>query len=207
MKIGIVGPPGVGKTELAQGMAEHLRSLWHDGVQSEVTIIDDYIEEISTECDLYIDADATYIGNLYTILGRYARERTADPNAHRITCGTFLDSSIYASMQAVGGQDPAKTELLWTRISNFMNVVGTFYQDTYDYDLLFVAKYESPDEAGREAWETMNNAIDMATGSFGVEHVMLTGTKEERLAKAVETIDGFLHDDSDREVESAPQAD
>lgn len=185
MKIGIVGPPDSGKSALAKGIAEHL--------EGEVDIVDDYIPEIEEYCDFELNYNSTYIGNLYVVLGRYARERQANQtgNPHRITCGTFLDSAIYASLQAVGTQTGSTTELLWERVSNFMQIVGTFYQDTYEYNQVFVTKYDSNDtEAIRHpAWISVNDAIDMALNSFGVQYVTLQGSPEERLKQATEVLD------------------
>lgn len=187
MKIGIVGAPGSGKTELAKALQDKLDGKTH--------IIDDYVGDIGVECDLAMGAGATYIGNLYVLLGRYARERKAWGCGcwdNTITCGTMVETSVYATLNAMAMQPPGNEATNWTRISNFMNVTGSFFQDTMvppeGYDHIFILSLENADR------QTTGGQIDqhlfMALNSFGLLYTPLSGTLDEKIEKALEQING-----------------
>src|SRR5688500_751332 len=143
MKIAIVGAPGSGKTELAKALDEGL---------SNATIVDDYAEKIGRENDIAIGGDASYIGKLYVVLGRRALERKAEADGakHTISCGTMIDSSVYATYEAVSGQ----TQFHWVRVTNFMNLLGSLFQDTWRYDHVFVLSLDKPEP------DTVEGAVD-----------------------------------------------
>ena len=138
MNIGLVGAVQSGKSDLAEALEEKL-----DG---KIKIIDDYVDEIGKENDVAIGVDGNYISNLYVLLGRYTLERKhmfCGCHSHVITCGTLIDTSVYATLNAMQAtDDPAEQSQQWTRITNFDECPGSFYQDTFAspmlYDQLFV---------------------------------------------------------------------
>jgi hypothetical protein len=171
--IAIIGAPTSGKTDLANELAQKI-----DG---DVLVIDNYVKEIEQEADLVLGMEATYIGNLYVVLGRYARERHAfleKPEAI-ITCGTLIESSVYATLQAVGRQSDAH----WVRIANFMNSLGSFYQDTWRYTDIFHLPLGNPTPESNE--ERVDAATKMAIQAFGVNAVELNG--DGKVERAVES--------------------
>jgi len=173
-RIGIVGGPGSGKSDLAQEIAKGL-----DGA----VILDDYVEDISLESDVRIGKTGTYFGNLFVILGRLTRERKIemeDPPEHLITCGTLIESAVYASMQGV--EDQSAPTL--ARISAFMSMIGVLFQDTFHYTPLFVLPPGSENEWDQAMFRNNTKALEM----FGYPFVILVGTTEERGKRALEII-------------------
>lgn len=184
MKIGILGAPGSGKTELAEALKTRL-----DGTTS---IVDNYVDEIGRECDLAMGTDANYIGNLYVVLGRYAKERKAQRDADNvITCGSMIESSVYATLNTMS-QPPGHEATNWTRITNFMNVLGSIFQDTMTppegYDHIFVLSLEDSDT--ETPIDQIDKNIFMAINVFGLPYVPVSGTIEERVEQALDQIRG-----------------
>lgn len=181
MKIAIVGAPTSGKTELAEALKKKL-----DG---EVAIIDDYVDDIGRQSDLAMAETATYLGNLCVITGRFGLERRAiaDGADHVISCGTMIESSVYATMEAVRGS----TEPHWIRIQHFMALLGSLYQDTFaspvdGYNHVFALRLKDPDV------ETIEGQVDrnlfMALNAFGVHFTVLDDTVENNVEKAYDEI-------------------
>lgn len=186
-KIAIIGAPTSGKSNLAIRLAEEL-----DG---KTAIIDNYIDEIGREADLQPGIDASYIGNLFFITGRYGRERKAWSCGcydTTISCGTLIESSVYATMNSMAlAKESGQEATNWTRITNFMNLLGSFYQDTLGtegYDYVFVSSLEEPDVNTIEGQVDRN--LFMALSAFNVGYVPLTGTNDEKIKTMLETIKG-----------------
>jgi hypothetical protein len=183
MKIAIVGAPGSGKSELA---AELDKLLHDDCSKCTVAIVDDYIDDIGKAAGFKLDAEAGYVGNLHVVLGRLAREQKAEAEGatHIITCGTGIETGIYVNRKAVVEQ----TQWAWIRATNFMNLWGSIFADTWRYDHVFVLSYPQRDV------DTVNGKIDgalfMALSTFGVHFTPLSGTLEEKVEQARKTIHG-----------------
>jgi ABC-type dipeptide/oligopeptide/nickel transport system ATPase component len=190
MKIALIGAPGSGKSELADALTQKL-----DG---SVAIIDDYVEAIARdESGLCTGICASYISNLYILLGRYARERKVQDKAdHSITCGTMIETAVYATLNAVKGQREAD----WVRVTNLMGIFGSFKNDTYDYDHVFLLPLENPQEG--TAAEKVDKNLFMSVNAFGYHYTPLTGPLDERLEKALKIIEGSEAVQSELEVET-----
>jgi hypothetical protein len=186
MKIALIGSEGSGKTEFAEAFRDrYLDKDCSDCAKKNPTvIIDDYVEEIGEESDLAVGGGASYIGNLMVITGRIQRERKAMAEGARnlITCGTIVESSIYAVIDAVRGQ----SEPHWVRVTNLMNMIGSIYSDTWDYDETFVLPLAERDE------DVISGQVDkhlmMAVNQFSILYTELDGTLDDKIEKAIETI-------------------
>lgn len=181
MKIGISGPPGSGKSKLAKGLAEH-----YEGTE----IVDEYVEEIGKLANVAVGPNATYISNLFISLWRIGKERALaaqeEPPENTITCGTLIDSSVYASMDAVTGQ----SEGHWIRIHNYMNITGTMYQDTFDYvPLLYL-----PSVGDKPYDLKFDQGLKMALEAFGWPCEELPADQDKHLETAISIIDKMRDD-------------
>lgn len=183
MKIAIVGAPGSGKSELAVEIEKLLQSKCSS---CKIAIIDDYIDDIGREVDLAMDGQTTYVGNLYAMLGRFTLERKAESEGakHVITCGTMVDTGVYATRKAVEEQ----TQLAWIQNTNFMNIMGSLVRDTWRYDHVFVLSLDGSDPVSVEG--AIDRGVFMALSTFKIPFVPLRGTLEEKVEKVRETIHG-----------------
>lgn len=139
MKIGLAGVQGAGKTEFANDLK---KALEETGKYKSIKIIDDYVKEIEEETYLSLDFCATYLGNAYVALGRYARERSASKdNDVVITCGTVFETATYAAQQMESEfnsiLDEAEKLEHVRRVEAFMKFVSCLYIDTVEYDHIF----------------------------------------------------------------------
>ena len=181
MKIALIGAPGSGKSDLAKKLAKEF----------DARIIDDYIDAFAKESDLAMGDQASYIGNLYTVLRRVALERWTiandftdeQPDKNLISCGTLIESSIYATIEALRYQ----TEVHLMRITEFMKMLGLIVQDTWDYDHAFVLRLDDPDPSSVEG--QVDQSIFMAVNSFGIHYTPLTGDTDEQFKQAIEAIE------------------
>lgn len=150
MKVGLVGAPGAGKSELADAL-RRTDDVWDVGYGKHVVIIDNYVSDIEQETDMALGFHASYIGNLAIALGRYARERCAEANAynyHRITCGTLLETATYAAidgMKQIQIADDDGREDQIKRVQAAMGILACLYMDVFRYDHLFYLPVMSDD--------------------------------------------------------------
>lgn len=182
--IGIVGIPGSGKTALAEAIKEKTEAKCGS---CNTMVLDDYALKVAEENEILVGRDATYLGNLFILLRRIGMERQIvfeHQPTNLITCGTLIDSAVYASMNAVTGQ----SELHLIRATNFMNISGSIFQDTFRYaPVLFLNK---PDEQD-SYWADMNDYLFMALSVFKCPFTPLNSTDplETNLEKALEAIE------------------
>jgi hypothetical protein len=190
MKIALIGAEGSGKTEFAEAFTtEYLdkqgcADCRKKQAQPSTIVIDNYVDDIGTKYDLAVGGGASYIGNLAIIMGRLQLERNVQGKVDNlITCGTLIESSIYAVVDAVRGQSEAH----WLRVTTLMNMIGSIYADTWDYDEAFVFSLEDPDET------TISGQVDkhlmMAVNQFALLYTPLAGSVDQRVATAIETIE------------------
>lgn len=175
MRIGLVGVKGSGKTEIANHIKENFDN---------VNIIDDYIEDFAKECDIAPDSATDYIGNLYFALRRWSLERQIskqNPNII-VTCGTMIESATYATANAV----LAATPYHYSRIENLMHLLGVFYQDTFNYDLVIYIPLKNPDPELSHG--KVDELLTSCLTSFGVPFSLLDGTMGENKDKTLSLI-------------------
>lgn len=208
MKIALVGAPDSGKTALAERIAE--------AAQDKIVfdILDGYVERYADETNIAVGHFASYITNLSVAFERLRQEdlkaalvgkSDGDEDLNLITCGTAIDSAIYASLvgsvaAAHAPEDRKRSE--FARTSTTMHAFGMLIADTWDYDLTFYLPYtnEYRDEHAGE-WNTL---LDLeyigALIQFDIHTHVLDRGDDENLAKALQ----HIFERATRDAEPAP---
>jgi len=135
-KIGLLGIPGSGKTELATQIAEHFPR----GI-----VVDGYAEALSARLDVYIGPQANYIPNLMIAVEREQRERVAIKDHKNkldvmVTCGTVLDTLCYVAMKADAYAQQPKTDLIQRKLFREVSASQTLsimLEDLWSYSHVF----------------------------------------------------------------------
>lgn len=186
MKIGIVGAPGAGKTQLAEGIVEALTE------QRTFTTVDDYVPALSQVTDVAYGHFAGYVGNFQVAFERLRIEQATNRVfGHTITCGTVIDTMIYAAMYSQFASDNAPDKRAeFARVSTTMHMFGMLVHDTLDYDLIFYLPFTQ--EHRQEHPGEWNTLLDLEyAGTFvgiGVTPILLDDGDVNNLAKAVQHI-------------------
>ncbi|MBX2967727.1 MAG: ATP-binding protein [Cyclobacteriaceae bacterium] len=166
-RIAIVGPECTGKTDLAIALASHYQTVW---VPEYARNYIDRLERPYTEADLYTIAQ----WQLFT-------EDSLTLNANRVLiCDTDLTIIKVWSEHKYGRVDP-KIMALMAR--------------TYDLHLLTYVDIPWEDDPQREhpdKREYFFNLYKRELEQQGIQAVEIRGTRSERVAKAIESIDRIL---------------
>lgn len=200
MKIGIIGAPGSGKTDLAVGIKDALTG------KCDFDIVDDYVPVLSAATGNAYGHFADYIGNFQVAFERLTTEQRVSGTADQtdtITCGTVVDSLIYAAMYSqLAVRTPRDQRAEFARVSTAMSMFGMLVHDTLDYDLLFylpltpLHRYEHEGE-----WNTLLDLEYAPTFvSIDIVPILLDDGDVNNLAKAVQNIFELIN----REEENAP---
>jgi hypothetical protein len=180
MKIGIVGVPGSGKTQLAHDLRGPLNEIdFPSGL-----IIDGYTGKVEDEEDLAIGYLGGYLANLAIAMEREKQERKIDKNGlTRITCGTILETICYLSLYGgtLSRSDPLYHQK-YTRLEVTLPFFGMLTVDFLRYDRLLVLT--DPNEQEHAA---LQNQILLALQEWHVPYAMLE-RGENRVPQALKIL-------------------
>ena len=144
MKVAILGAPGVGKTALANELAD-LLSEWQDETWY---VLDDYVYELRNTTRLEYGGYGNFIDDMQVVFKRREWELTHDGHANTITVGTVLDSAVQNFVRV---EETAKTNkelsIVTERLRAIAATFGLLYTETWDYDYAFLLR--SDDAIGR----------------------------------------------------------
>lgn len=124
MKIGIIGAPGSGKTELAEQIAK----------EKNLQVVDGYAERWSERTGLTIGYTGGYAHSLGVALERIFDENKLGDDF--VTAGTTVDSLMH--MALVSLKNPNKVEFI--RAKTYMETIAMLYYDFWLYDHVFVCR-------------------------------------------------------------------
>lgn len=200
MKIGIIGAPGSGKTDLAAGIKDALTG------KCNFDIVDDYVPALSAATGIAYGFFANYIGNFQVAFERLTTEQRVSGSADQtdiITCGTVVDSLIYTAMYSqIASRQARDQRAEFARVSTAMSMFGMLVHDTLDYDLLFYLPFTQEYRQEHEGeWNTLLDLEYAPTFvSIDLVPILLDDGDVNNLAKAVQNIFEFIN----YEEENAP---
>lgn len=205
-RIALIGAPGSGKSALAGALAKKLNARDELSGDEEFVIIDSYVEELGVRTGLAFGNFSTYLGNLLVAAERIEREFHAknEERHNSITCGTIIETTVY---QAIFGQqmpeDANKREVMQARMALVMQTLGMIIYDTFRYDHIFLLDLvdEDVDRERRDFVIRVDQEIKDCLAQFDIPATTLTGTLEERVERALETIE---HDEAQALLEATP---
>lgn len=185
MKIGILGPPGVGKSKFARELRKELD--FDDATAP--PIIDNYVQRLQKDTRLALGPWASYVEN-YMIAGERMRQE-ARRGADVITVGTIVDTVMYCSMRSdiVLHRTDSNVQEAYRTAQVAMQGITMWYDTTWDYNLAFFLPYDHhKHHAGWEA-EYSRYMLDVLE-AFRVPGVVTIerGTPQERAKLAAEVI-------------------
>jgi hypothetical protein len=137
MKIGILGAPGVGKTDFA---FELRAELMQNQPYEYFYVLDKYVEELRYYTNLAYGEFGDFIDDLQVVFKRRELELYY-PKKNTITVGTVLDSVIHNFIRTDEITDNRHTiGLQQERLKAIAATFGLLYTDTWDYDYAFVLR-------------------------------------------------------------------
>jgi hypothetical protein len=186
MKIGIIGVPGSGKTEFANGVMAALDAPGY-------LLLDDYVGELSERLDFEYGQFATYIGNLSIAMTRLGCEREHELTYRDIhdmhgdppfmVCGTLVDTLAYTIWESVNSDKTTQAD--HHRAMSVISLIGCLYKDTFDYDLVF--KLPCPQDA--EKWiKEVDDCINEIIVQFQTDAIPLLDDRNAQLVTVLNRI-------------------
>lgn len=187
MRIGLLGAPGSGKTQLARAL----------GKEFNLKVIDGYAQRLQKKTGLALGPWSSY-SELFMVAGhRLAEEEKADHDntvkPMRVTVGTMADTLTYAAVRSdvVLHRNDEGVRAAYRSAQTAMQGLALMFQEIWDYDIAFYLPYTP--EQQREKAGTWESALDggylPVLESFQVPFVYtITGTLKDRITIVRETI-------------------
>lgn len=184
-RIALIGAPTSGKTELAQQLREAL-------LPRSFQCIDGYVEKLSEQTNQAFSHYANYLGNCQVAIARWQHEiHTEDilnPDGGldvRVTCGTIVESTVYAALHAIAEQNSGLAPGTDRRAAITMAWLGVMAYDTWVYDHAFYLPL--PD--GADQWDRIvDQHIPEAAETLSVNLTELPMARDERVGKVLEAV-------------------
>jgi hypothetical protein len=182
MKIGIIGPPEVGKSKFAKALAKE-----HD-----LKIVDNYCQRLQRDTNLALGPWALYSEDFMIAGTRLAAEVKAPDN--RIVVGTILDTLTYAAIRSdlTLNQGFPSDRTAYVSAQATMQALSLIYSETWDFHLAFHLPYSKEQkEKQRKGWQSaLDDAYRLMLESYMPAFTYtIEGSLSEKINIALEVIE------------------
>jgi hypothetical protein len=197
MRIGVLGPPGVGKTKFAKAL----------GADLGLKVVDGYAQRLKKKTDLALGPWSSYSEHFMLAGHRLAAEFSAGDD-NRITVGTIMDTLTYAMVKSDVSLHRSAEARRATYQAAQAGVQGLslMYNETWDYHIAFHLPYSHEQRVAKGAvWETaLDSAYRHVLESYGVPFCYpLEGDHDQRVEIAKEIL-AIAEAEIGREEQSVP---
>lgn len=182
MKIGLIGPPEVGKTKVARAL----------GKRFGLKVVDNYVQRLQKSSGLALGPWSSYSEHFMVMGVRMAEEHKAGDK--RITVGTQLDTLTYAALHSdvVLNRSRQALQDAYDAAQTAMKALSLVFGESWDNHFTFHLPY-SPEqrEAKGQVWQvSLDSAYESILETFPVPHVYtVQGTTEERINLITEVLE------------------
>jgi hypothetical protein len=190
LRIGILGPPGSGKSAFAKSLAAALRKQ-----DQKVKIVDGYMDSLIKRTGYAFDIFATYPQNLQILFERWTREQEAEKDGCDIliTVGSLYETILYTGLRV--NSDLAlkadKTIQMQGRVA--MEMLGVIQSLIATHDLLLFLPYTDKvlAEKGRSYDVAINEKLPEVVAGYYRPLTPLTGTTKTKVKDALTAINSI----------------
>lgn len=191
LRIGILGPPGSGKSAFAKALVKPLRAQ-PDQASQRVKIVDGYMDSLINRTGYAYDIFATYPQNLQVLFERWTREQEAE----KVGCDTLITvGSIYETILYTGLRVNSDLSLKADRIIQMqgrvsMEMLGAIQSLIATHDLLLFLPYTDKvlAEKGRSYDVVINEKLPEVVAGYFRPLATLTGTTKKKVQDALTAI-------------------
>lgn len=166
MNIGIIGPPGAGKSKLANKIRRE--------VLPDAKVVDNYAQKLQRDTELALGPWANFSENFMVAGTRRAAElKVRHPEFHTLTVGTIVDTLMYCAIRSdsmIKGASQENLAFAQQWVESAMPAMGLWYRETWDYD---IAVFCPADEDTEQRWTLgYSNELPGVFSSFLVPNVI-----------------------------------
>jgi energy-coupling factor transporter ATP-binding protein EcfA2 len=183
LRIGILGPPGSGKSSFAKALATAIRK------EHTVKVVDGYMDSLIKRTGYAYDIFATYPQNLQVLFERWTREQEAEKVGcdTLITVGSIYETILYTGLRVNSDLSlkADRTIQMQGRVS--MEMLGVIQSLIAAHDLLLFLPYTGKvlAEKGRSYDVAINEKLPEVVAGYYRPLTQLTGTTKTKVKDAL----------------------
>lgn len=187
LRVGILGPPGSGKSAFAKSLATALRKQ-----DQKVKIVDGYMDNLIKRTGYAFDIFATYPQNLQILFERWTREQEAEKEGcdTLVTVGSLYETILYTGLRVNSDLvlKADKTIQMQGRVA--MEMLGVIQSLIATHDLLLFFPYIDKvlAEKGRSYDVAINEKLPEVVAGYYRQLTPLTGTTKKKVQDAIAAI-------------------